>query len=49
MVKSHPLGRNADLRLKLNRRSFGRWVREEVLTRPLHVTLSVLAILVYVL
>jgi hypothetical protein len=48
-VKDHPLGRNADNFANMNRRTFGAWFREEVLTRLPLVTLVAVALGINVL
>jgi hypothetical protein len=45
----HPLGRNADNFAIMNRRTFGAWFREEVLTRLPLVTLVAVALGINVL
>lgn len=48
-MKDHPLGRNADNFANMNRRTFGGWCREEVLTRMPLVILVMVALGVNVL
>lgn len=48
-VKESPLGRNAHLLTKFNRRPIGRWFREEILAWSLHVRLFVILLGIIVL